>query len=95
MSRDSRSQANKLVGKHVYAVRHNGSVVQGKLIRVSGDELMLEPTDGKARTKAILPLVLFDLLAIGTAPFGYGGSFLILTYPREAAHIYIFNLHMM
>ncbi|MNN63504.1 hypothetical protein D3C81_1788880 [compost metagenome] len=24
------------------------------------------------KTKAIIPLVLFDLLAIGTAPYGYG-----------------------
>ncbi|MDB4866402.1 MAG: hypothetical protein JWR03_735 [Cohnella sp.] len=68
----SRSQARELVGKYIYAVRQDGTVVQGRLVSVDGNELIMEPTDGKARVKAILPLVLFDLLAIGTLPFGYG-----------------------
>jgi hypothetical protein len=75
MSHVSRLQANELVGKHVYALRRDGSVVQGKLVRLSGNELMLEPTDGKAHTKAILPLALFDLLALSTVPFGFGFGF--------------------
>lgn len=76
MSRVTRAQAQKLVGKNVYAVRKDGSVVSGKLVRISGNKLMLEQPKGKnVRTKAILPLVLFDLLAIGTVPFGFGGGF--------------------
>ncbi|MBW5447003.1 50S ribosomal protein L33 [Cohnella sp. CFH 77786] len=76
MSHVSRSQVKELVGKEIYAVRRDGSVVKGKLVRVSGNELYLAPTDGKAHTNAILPLALFDLLAIGTLPFagfGFGG----------------------
>lgn len=77
MSYVTRSQAKKFIGEHIYAVRRDGSVVQGKLVRISGHELIIRPSVGKARTKAFLPLVLFDLLAIGTAPFyggfGYGG----------------------
>lgn len=70
MSHVSRSQAKELIGKHIYALRRDGRIVQGKLVRVRENELIIEPSDGKARTSAILPLVLFDLLAIGTVPFG-------------------------
>lgn len=77
----TKAQASKLVGKRIYALHKNGSVVSGKLIRISGNRLiMAQPKGKKVRTKAIIPLVLFDLLAIGTAPFalgiplrGYGG----------------------
>jgi hypothetical protein len=72
MSRITRSQVQKLVGKSIYAVRKDGSVVSGKLVRVKGNQLVLEPPKGKVQTKAIIPLVLFDLLAIGTSPFGFG-----------------------
>lgn len=80
MSRVTRAQAQKLVGRNIYAVRKDGSVVSGKLVRISGNRLMLEMSKGKkVRTKAfIFPLVLFDLLAIGTIPFGgfgWGGGF--------------------
>jgi len=80
MSRVTRTQAQKLVGKQIYAVRKDGTVVSGKLVRISGNKLMLEAPKGKTvRTKAIIPLVLFDLLAIGTVPFagfgGFGGGF--------------------
>lgn len=61
-----------LVGKTIYAIKKDGSRVSGKLVRISGSKLILEQAKGKARTKAILPLVLFDLLAIGTRPFGFG-----------------------
>lgn len=48
--------------------------MSGKLIRISGNRLVLEQPKGKkVKTKAIIPLVLFDLLAIGTAPYAYGG----------------------
>ncbi|BFH70335.1 MAG: hypothetical protein E6230_13990 [Paenibacillus dendritiformis] len=70
----TRAQASKLVGKRIYALHKNGSVVSGKLIRISGNRLVLEQAKGKkVKTKAIIPLVLFDLLAIGTAPFAFGG----------------------
>lgn len=77
----SRSQARKLVGKSIYAVRRDGSVVTGKLIKLRGDRLILASNKGSKGKKVktnfwILPLVLFDLLAIGTLPFwggGYGG----------------------
>jgi len=77
MSQVTRAQAQKLIGKNVYAVRKDGSVVSGKLVRISGNKLMLEAPKGKTvRTKAIIPLVLFDLLAIGTYPYGgFGGGF--------------------
>jgi hypothetical protein len=74
MSRVTRAQAQKLVGRKVYAMRKDGSIVSGKLVRISGDTLILAQPKGKTvRTKAIIPLVLFDLLAIGTTPFGFGG----------------------
>lgn len=75
MSQVSRSQAKELIGKEIYAVRRDGSVVKGRLINVKNYELVLEPLDGKARTQAILPLALFDLLAIGTLPFAGGFGF--------------------
>ncbi len=74
MSRVTRDQALKLVGKRVYAIRKDGTRDSGKLVRISGNQLMIQPASGKqVSTKAILPLALFDLLAIGTAPFAYGG----------------------
>ncbi|CAH0122032.1 MULTISPECIES: hypothetical protein [unclassified Paenibacillus] len=69
----TKSQAQKLLGKQIYAVRKDGTVVSGKLVRISGNQLILQKkSDKKAQTKAIIPLVLFDLLAIGTGPYGYG-----------------------
>lgn len=82
MQRVTKVQARKLVGKTVYAVRKDGSVASGKLVRVSDNKLFLKPVGKdkgkKVKTKAILPLVLFDLLAIGTLPYwgaGFGGGF--------------------
>ncbi|UUZ83091.1 hypothetical protein LJK88_03835 [Paenibacillus sp. P26] len=59
----------KLVGKQIYALRKDGTVVEGKLVRISGNRLVVKPQGKQVKTSAILPLVLFDLLAIGTAPF--------------------------
>ncbi|WP_141500523.1 hypothetical protein [Paenibacillus luteus] len=75
----SKQQVRKLVGKSIYAVRPDGSIVTGKLVRVHQNKLILAPLKkdkGKqVQTKAfLLPLVLFDLLAIGTIPF-FGGGF--------------------
>jgi hypothetical protein len=61
-----------LVGRQIYAVKQDGSVHRGKLLRIKGNRLFLGAEAGKAHTKAIIPLVLFDLLAIG-AYGGYGG----------------------
>lgn len=85
----SREQVRKLVGKSIYAVRKDGSVVTGKLLRLRGDRLIVasnKRTKGKkVKTKGfgffLWPLILFDLLAIGTLGFwgggygGYGGSY--------------------
>ncbi|MCZ8523141.1 MULTISPECIES: eL33 family ribosomal protein [Paenibacillus] len=72
-----KQDAAKLIGKEIVAVRKDGSVVRGKLVRVSGTQLFVSPRKGKGKqvkTSAIIPLVLFDLLAIGTAPYAYGGG---------------------
>lgn len=74
----TKAQVKSLIGKQIYAQHKNGTVVSGKLIEVKGRQLVLEQDKGKkVKTKAIIPLVLFDLLAIGTAPYayGYGGGY--------------------
>jgi hypothetical protein len=76
MSRGTHAHAQELVGKQIYAVRKDGSVVSGKLVSISGNQLVMEqPKDKKVHTKAIFPLLLFDVLAIGAfdGGFGYGG----------------------
>lgn len=75
----SRKQVKRLIGKSIYAVKSDGSVVKGKLVRLSGNRLYLssgKSSKGKTvHTKAFLfPLLLFDLLAIGTLGF-WGGGF--------------------
>ncbi|MBP1157425.1 MULTISPECIES: 50S ribosomal protein L33 [unclassified Paenibacillus] len=71
-----KQDAAKLIGKPIYAVKKDGTVVHGKLVRISGGKLLVAPRKGKqVRTSAIIPLVLFDLLAIGTAPYAYGGGY--------------------
>lgn len=50
-------------------------MVRGKLVKIKGSELIVKPSgDKKVSTKAILPLVLYDLLAIGYYG-GYGGGY--------------------
>ncbi|WJH34745.1 hypothetical protein N6H14_00585 [Paenibacillus sp. CC-CFT747] len=73
----TKAEVRKLVGKQIYALKKDGSVVSGKLVRIKGSELILSNgksrgKDKKVSVKAIIPLVLFDLLAIGTAPYAYG-----------------------
>jgi len=76
MSRVTRSEARKLIGQRIYALRKDGTVVSGKLVAVKGDRLYVRAASGKkARVSAIVPLVLFDLLAIGTSPFAFGFPF--------------------
>lgn len=70
----SKAEVKQYVGKEIIAYKKDGGFVTGKLVRISGDRLVLASEKGKkVKTKAILPLVLFDLLAIGTAPFAFGG----------------------
>lgn len=70
----SKQDVAKLVGKQIYAVKKDGTVVEGKLVRINGNQLMVSTCNGKqVKTSAVLPLVLFDLLAIGTSPFAFGG----------------------
>jgi hypothetical protein len=73
----TKKQVMKLVGKNIIAVKKDGTKVSGKLLRISGNRLILQRSSGKkVQTKALIPLVLFDLLAVGTAPYaGYGGGY--------------------
>lgn len=72
----TKKQVMKLVGKQIIAVKKDGTQVTGKLIKISGNRLVLQSVKGKkVQTKALIPLVLFDLLAVGTAPYAYGGGY--------------------
>lgn len=74
MSHVTRMQAKQFIGHEIYALRKDGAVVHGKLKGLKGDRLMIAPASGQAHTQAILPLALFDILAIGTLPYaGFGG----------------------
>lgn len=67
------AEIRKLIGKQVYCLKKDGTMASGKLVKVSGGRIHLAQPKGKSvRTKAVIPLVLFDLLAIGTSPYGYG-----------------------
>jgi hypothetical protein len=70
-----KAKVKSLIGHQIYAVKKDGSIHSGKLLRIKGNRLILESDAGKAHTKAVIPLVLFDLLAIGTSPFGFGFPF--------------------
>lgn len=75
MQRDvTKAAARKLIGKQIYAVKKDGAKVSGILRGVQGNQLIVElPNKNKVKTKAFIPLVLFDLLAIGTSPYGFDG----------------------
>ncbi|WP_019639358.1 hypothetical protein [Paenibacillus fonticola] len=73
MSRSvTKKEAEKWLGKSITAVKKDGTIVTGKLVKISGNRLLVRQPGKKVKTKAIVPLVLFDLLAIGTGPYGYG-----------------------
>lgn len=64
----------KLVGQRIYALKKDGTLATGKLVRIKGNQLYLEQVKGgkRVKTSAIASLALYDLLALGT--FGaYGG----------------------
>lgn len=72
----TKKQVMRLIGKHIVAVKKDGTKVTGKLLRISGNRLILQRVSGKkVQIKAIIPLVLFDLLAVGTAPYAYGAGY--------------------
>ncbi|GAA4828837.1 hypothetical protein GCM10023310_02210 [Paenibacillus vulneris] len=72
----SKKDVQQFIGQTIYAVKKDGTTVSGKLVRISGNKIILAPEQGKeVTTSALAPLVLFDLLAIGTAPYAYGGGF--------------------
>jgi len=53
-----KQEARKLIGKHIYALKKDGTVVNGKLVRVSGQRLFVQKPKGKkVHIKAIIPLV--------------------------------------
>ena len=69
----SKQQISKYRGKKIYAVKKDGTVVTGTLAQIQGNRLIFKPEKGKnVQTKALIPLVLFDLLAVGLYS-GYGG----------------------
>ncbi|MFC5449697.1 hypothetical protein ACFPOG_15610 [Paenibacillus aestuarii] len=73
-SKIRKEDVRKLIGKEIFAVKKDGTRVAGKLVRINGNTLIVASAKGKkVQTKAIVPLVLFDLLAIGTSPFAFGG----------------------
>lgn len=76
----SKKEISKYYGKKIYAVKKDGSIVTGTLTQIQGDRVVLtqlKQEKGKAvKTKFLLPLLLFDLLAIGLfAGFGGFGGF--------------------
>ncbi len=74
----NKKSLRKLTGRTIYVINNKNIKITGKLVKLSGNKIYLQPTsigNKKVRTSAILPLVLFDLLAVGTSPYalGYGG----------------------
>ena len=68
-----------MLGQPIFAKRKDGSVVTGVLVKVEQDRLILaqlKEDKGKVvQTRAFIPLILFDLLVIGTLPLWGGGLF--------------------
>ncbi|SFT09031.1 50S ribosomal protein L33 [Paenibacillus sp. BC26] len=74
----SKQQISKYYGKKIYAVKKDGTVVTGTLSQIQGNRVILTQEKGKTvKVKFLLPLLLFDLLAIGlfTGFGGYGGYY--------------------
>ncbi len=79
------SKAKTLVGRPVAVKMKNGATVSGTLVRLSGDRLYVLPqaaggakrttASRSVRTKALLPLLLYDVAALGAGPYGGFGGF--------------------
>ena len=70
-----KTEVKKLTGRIIYTINKKGMRISGKLVRISGNKLYIRPAsinNKQVQINAIIPLVLFDLLAIGTSPYGYG-----------------------
>ncbi|PZD94610.1 hypothetical protein DNH61_16740 [Paenibacillus sambharensis] len=91
MAKVTLKQVRGLVGKDIVAVLSSGARVSGRLERVSRGRLYVRPAGKgkKVRVKAILPLLLYDLLAVGGAqPYtgaGYGAYGVYGGYPNTYA----------
>ncbi|RAP77254.1 50S ribosomal protein L33 [Paenibacillus montanisoli] len=72
----SQKQISKYYGKKIYAVKKDGSIVTGTVTQIQGNRVILtQVTQEKGKTvksKFLIPLLLFDLLAIGLFS-GFGG----------------------
>lgn len=68
--------SKKWVGRKIVAITKDGANIRGKVVKVSGNKIWIKRTEkNKAHTSAIIPLVLYDLLAIngaGVPPYGPG-----------------------
>jgi hypothetical protein len=71
----NRAEVRSLVGRSIIAWKNDGGIVTGKLVAIKGNRLIVKPSHSKTvQTKAFLPLLLFDVAAIGAAgSYGYGG----------------------
>ncbi|HZG58480.1 hypothetical protein [Paenibacillus sp.] len=78
------SQAKSLLGRDVAVRLKDGKTASGKLVRIQGGRLYIRPAAGAkgkpVATKALLPLLLYDVAALGAAAaspytygYGYGG----------------------
>lgn len=79
MRKPSLHEAKRLLGKAIYAKKKDGTIVTGRLVRIHQGRLYLSSLDPKKRVRTkgfILPLVLFDLLAVGLVSTNgfYGGG---------------------
>jgi hypothetical protein len=66
-------QAKRLLGRPVYAVRKDGTVATGRLVKVKAGRIFLSPLNKKeVSVKGLLPLTLLTLGGLGG--FGYPGA---------------------
>lgn len=72
-----RQDVRKWLGKRVTAIRKDGTRLTGKLVRIKGNCIYVRPDGRKnkpVKVRGLIPLVLFDLLAIGR-PGVWGGGY--------------------
>jgi len=52
----TKAQAQRWVGKNIIATKKDGTLITGKLLRISGNRLIMQRNSGKkVQTKAIIP----------------------------------------